>query len=915
MMKPTVNTILKCLLFAPCLLWPITHAQAAIWSVEDIVPSKYFEDFYPRAIAVEGSGRVHLAYGGKHLYYASYDGTGWQYQTIDAAARVGRYASIALDSQNKIHIAYYDEQNNDLKYATNSSGTWTIQTLDRTGEVGRFASLAVDSNDYVHISYYDGSTNHLKYAANAAGSWSYETVDNAIGVGRYTSIAIDSNSRIYISYADDANNDLKIAWNEGSGWNPETVDNSGEVGTFSCIAVDDDDTVHISYYDQTNTNLKYATNSSGSWSTEVVDADSAGPYSSIAVDPDDQIHIGYHAETLVKKEKIDPDTGDPMEVPVPFHTLRYATKTGGTWHPEDIEVSEENSGRLGSCVSLAAPTSEDVYISYLGEDDALRYAHYGIVLPNPSPTWRKETVEERSLIGAAASLAKDQDDALHLACVDVSSNQLVYTNNRQGGWLAPEVVDDVGSGIEATGIAVDPDNKAHISYFGSSEVLRYAKHYKDTSTIPALPWTLESVDRVNIDDTLGRYSSMTIDNNDFLHIAYHHQTDGDLWYATNAPSGAWNVEIVDDSGYVGKYPAIALDSSGYVHIAYLYEYFSINSAKNLRYATNAPSGAWNVEIVDDSGYVGEYADLAVDSSDTVHISYFDLSSGRLKYAYGSAGAWTIDVVDSDGYMGMHTSIAVDSNDCVHISYHGWTSDLLLSCLRYANNHGGTWKHQTINTGGTVGTYTSLVIDSQDKVHIAYFDEDNGTPRYAAAVYLDVDVSPAAHDFGELQVGQRSVEREITIANAGVAAQCINAVHLSDSTNFELDVAGGLTPCGSTSPCLTVSRDACTVTVTFTPKTSGEHTGTLTIDFTDPAVPDAAVTLTGKAPEAEAGNGEEEEEAEDEEGAEEGSEDEAEDEGEGGGEEQEGGGEDDGDDGGGGGGACFISTMSSHLRNK
>ena len=117
---------------------------------------------------------------------------------------VGYYSSIALDSNNKVHISYYDQDstdgsNYDLKYITNESGSWVITTVDSSGTVGYYTSIAIDSNNKVHISYYDNTNADVKYATNASGSWVTTTVDST---GGYTSIAIDSNNKVHISYFD-----------------------------------------------------------------------------------------------------------------------------------------------------------------------------------------------------------------------------------------------------------------------------------------------------------------------------------------------------------------------------------------------------------------------------------------------------------------------------------------------------------------------------------------------------------------------------------------------------------------------------------------------------------------------------------------------------------------------------------------
>ena len=73
--------------------------------------------------------------------------------------------------------------NGDLKYITNATGSWVAETLDSIGDVGWYTSIAVDSQDKVHISYYDDTNDDLKYITNVTGSWVAETLDSIGDVG------------------------------------------------------------------------------------------------------------------------------------------------------------------------------------------------------------------------------------------------------------------------------------------------------------------------------------------------------------------------------------------------------------------------------------------------------------------------------------------------------------------------------------------------------------------------------------------------------------------------------------------------------------------------------------------------------------------------------------------------------------
>jgi hypothetical protein len=129
----------------------------------------------------------------------------WNTMIVDGGPRnVGRYTSIALDSNNRPHISYYDWSNYDLKYARWTGSEWEIKTVDSAGIVGEYTSIALDSNNRPHISYYDSTHPNydLKYARWTGSEWEIKTVDSAGIVGKYTSIALDSNNQPHISYYD-----------------------------------------------------------------------------------------------------------------------------------------------------------------------------------------------------------------------------------------------------------------------------------------------------------------------------------------------------------------------------------------------------------------------------------------------------------------------------------------------------------------------------------------------------------------------------------------------------------------------------------------------------------------------------------------------------------------------------------------
>jgi hypothetical protein len=104
--------------------------------------------------------------------------------------------------------------------------------------------------------------------------------------------------------------------------------------------------------------------------------------------------------------------------------------------------------------------------------------------------------------------------------------------------------------------------------------------------------------------------------------------------ATRNPStGAWSSELVTDDSHPGTgAPSIAVDSHGGLHVSFCE---MVSSEYNLMYAVKAAGGSWLLQTVDPGGAsvnVGEYSSILIDSSDGVHIAYYDRTNKDLKYA-------------------------------------------------------------------------------------------------------------------------------------------------------------------------------------------------------------------------------------------------------------------------------------------
>lgn len=186
--------------------------------------------------------------------------------------------------------------------------------------------------------------------------------------------------------------------------------------------------------------------------------------------------------------------------------------------------------------------------------------------------------------------------------------------------------------------------------------------------------------------------------------------------------GFWKIVPVDT---VGSYPetspgtSLVLDKDGQPHIAYY-------SAKtgSIMYASRS-GDTWLTEVVGPSA--GTYStSLAFDDKNNPVITYGDgVHFGNLMVAKKTGSAWNVAVVarGTAGDAGEGSSLALDQEGILHIAY---TDGQHLASLYYAtlNPRSGEWEFSLVDDGGVggdTGYNPSLKIDATGQPHISYRD--------------------------------------------------------------------------------------------------------------------------------------------------------------------------------------------------
>lgn len=270
-----------------------------------------------------------------------------------------------------------------------------------------------------------------------------------------------------------------------------------------------------------------------------------------------------------------------------------------------------------------------------------------------------------------------------------------------------------------------------------------------------------------------------------------------LSLSVNAGALKFYNETVDmaDSGL---YSSLGYDSQNRtIHIAHVNDSTNYEDVRHCERST----GSWACEVVNSSPsgfYPDKYVSMDIDSSGVVHLSWQVAEPGlHLGYCNNSGGNWNCEIVYIGAFsVGYYSSIRVDSADKVHI-----THSLTESQIWYANNTNGSWANTVITSLTYSTAYNSLALDSNDKPHIVY-DNKSATPDKLVHLYMNASGNWIIDQLNENTDGYTSIDmdsynnlyishilsgklRYCLYTNQSVLS-CENVTDASDTTSIDVD---------------------------------------------------------------------------------------------------------------------------------
>lgn len=252
-------------------------------------------------ILTDSNAHSHILYlqQNRSLMYATNAGGSWVNTTIFTNPAGFYYGfSMALDHNNKVHIAFTPYLSNMVKHATNAGGSWTIENVTAGSNVESWPAIAIDSNNKVHIICMSfGTINGMVYHTNTTGTWTTTFVYPNIGVD-FISMCLDHNDEAHVAFMT-ASEYIRYASDTGGTWQNVTIGRVGQVDSgieFDSplnIVVDSNNNPSISYCNTTG-DLEFfvevASRSGSAWTITRLDS---GLAQSMAISQTDKLYVAF----------------------------------------------------------------------------------------------------------------------------------------------------------------------------------------------------------------------------------------------------------------------------------------------------------------------------------------------------------------------------------------------------------------------------------------------------------------------------------------------------------------------------------------------------------------------------------------------------------------------------------------------
>jgi hypothetical protein len=321
-------------------------------------------------------------------------------------------------------------------------------------------------------------------------------------------------------------------------------------------------------------------------------------------------------------------------------------------------------------------------------------------------------------------------------------------------------------------LAAGPDGRPHVAYWSQDDVT-YAFYNGVSWSRSAVP--TEGLELIG--DCGGVWLAVDSRNEPHLVIggrqegSWSEELDHALMIFANRREGRWRAERLDSfiAPWVGRvYASLAVDGDGVAHVCYCWPN---RERDELIYLRNT-GGVWEKEAIT-SGWRSLFPSPAFDAAGRLHVAYFDESRGDLEYASRVGGRWEIETVEDLGWVGVRAALAFGPGDVPWISYYEYGPKYAeYFYVKVARRTERGWEVSTVeklrNSPHKEESVprTAISVDGRGRPHVVYGEFTEKRESYLKSAKWVGAAWPPADPPKKIRFGQTAEPPEIYDWGAG-----------------------------------------------------------------------------------------------------------------------------------------------------
>ncbi|GEM_PF-5454796 len=601
-------------------LWILTISTipcfGANWDTQPVDYGQWFE-ITSQSMTLDNDGNPHVVYAGDRLYYSRYDGEVWQREIVLASEFRVFCPSIVLDQNANAHIVYLMETPDsgiypygyELWHSRWSGGQWTHERISESA-ILRNISIALGTNNSIHVAYFSSiGSDHsylatLMYAFESGGGWSTEQIQNNLFFSEF-SLCIGADSAPHLLYQVASNDSYHlrlIVRRSGSWWQEALIQTN--YNWDSDLVIDPEGRFHVAFG---KNSLWYHTWGSGdSWTSETVSETenlsgiflSLGSNSRICVGgprasgADSGYMIFTKDGDQWLSESVDPgmayfpgvagmyDSNGSLRIlgiRNPSGELIAARSEADGWLFEKLD----NRGSAGSQLEAAYDAAGHLRIVYTcNGENQLRTAVYD------GNHWTHEDLDDRLGMTNKLGFCIDAMNRSHICYHSSASGTMKYLRQNGEGWDT----EIVNSELDCAGIsmALQPDQQPAVLYVTNGNLVINRRD-------AAGQWNEEW-----ISDQAYAATGLMIRHDGKVMLVFYRRQTTEYWYIVYAEntSGIWQFTDIASTLSCAASCSIRMDSANRPHIAYVTnQRYGCTGYMNYFYHATLMDDGWEADLI------------------------------------------------------------------------------------------------------------------------------------------------------------------------------------------------------------------------------------------------------------------------------------------------------------------------------